>query len=65
MAQSVPNASPEPPDRDDQRTTFRPDIPSSARIYDYFFGDKEHTRSRLVLHFLAGADDRAASSAGC
>ena len=38
----VPNASPEPPDRDDWRTTFRPDIPSSARIYDYFLGGKDN-----------------------
>jgi hypothetical protein len=36
----APNAPPEPPDRDDWRTTFRPDIPSSARIYDYFLGGK-------------------------
>lgn len=38
----VPNALPEPPDRDDWRTTFRPDIPSSARIYDYFLGGKDN-----------------------
>jgi hypothetical protein len=36
----VPNAAPEPPDRHDWRTTFRPDIPSSARIYDYFLAAK-------------------------
>jgi len=36
----VPNAAPEPPDRDDWRTTFRPDIPTSARIYDYFLAAK-------------------------
>ena len=28
--------------RDDWRTTFRPDIPSSARIYDYFLGGKDN-----------------------
>jgi len=38
----VPNTSSEPPDRDDWRTTFRPDIPSSARIYDYFLGGKDN-----------------------
>src|SRR5580692_12076815 len=38
----VPNASSEPPGRDDWRTTFRPDIPSSARIYDYFLGGKDN-----------------------
>jgi len=38
----LPNASPEPPDRDDWRTTFRPDIPSSARINDYFLGGKDN-----------------------
>jgi S-adenosyl methyltransferase len=38
----VPNASLDPPDRDDWRTTFRPDIPSSARIYDYFLGGKDN-----------------------
>src|SRR5580692_2083198 len=27
---------------DDWRTSFRPDIPSSARIYDYFLGGKDH-----------------------
>jgi len=37
-----PHASPDPPGHDDWRTTFRPDIPSSARIYDYFFGGKDH-----------------------
>lgn len=31
-----------PPDRDHWRTTSRPDIPSSARIYDYFLGSKDH-----------------------
>ena len=29
-------------DVDDWRTTFRPDIPSSARIYDYFLGGKDN-----------------------
>src|SRR5579859_1881203 len=29
-------------DRDDWRMTFRPDIPSSARIYDYFLGGKDN-----------------------
>src|SRR5260370_5717479 len=38
----VPNALPEPPDHDDWRPTFRPDIPSSARIYDYFLGGKDN-----------------------
>lgn len=38
----VPNALPEPPDRDDWRTTFRPDIPSSAPIYDYFLSGKDN-----------------------
>src|SRR5580700_227785 len=38
----VPNASSEPPGRSDWRTTFRPDIPSSARIYDYFLGGKDN-----------------------
>ncbi len=32
----------EPPDRDDWRIAFRPDIPSSARIYDYFLGGKDN-----------------------
>src|SRR5580704_6816321 len=27
---------------DDWRTSFRPDIPSSARIYDYFLGGKDN-----------------------
>lgn len=27
---------------DDWRTTFRPDLPSSARIYDYFLGGKDN-----------------------
>jgi hypothetical protein len=27
---------------DDWRTTFRPDVPSSARIYDYFLGGKDN-----------------------
>jgi hypothetical protein len=39
---NMPNASPDPPDHDDWRTTFRPDIPSSARIYDYFLGGKDN-----------------------
>lgn len=30
------------PDRDDWRTTFRLDIPSSARIRDYFVGGKDN-----------------------
>jgi len=38
----APYASPDPPGRDDWRTTFRPDIPSSVRIYDYFLGGKDH-----------------------
>jgi len=39
----VPPAGPsDPGDRDDWRTTFRPDIPSSARIYDYFLGGKDN-----------------------
>jgi S-adenosyl methyltransferase len=38
----APNALPDPPGRDDWRTTFRPDIPSSARIYDYFLGGKDN-----------------------
>jgi S-adenosyl methyltransferase len=29
-------------DRGDWRTTFRPDIPSPARIYDYFLGGKDN-----------------------
>ena len=36
------NAPPEPPGRDDWRTIFRPDIPSSARIYDYLLGGKNN-----------------------
>jgi hypothetical protein len=36
------NGPPEPPGCDDWRTTFRPDIPSSARIYDYFLGGKNN-----------------------
>jgi hypothetical protein len=36
------NPPPGPSDRDDWRTTFRPDIPSSARIYDYFLGGKDN-----------------------
>ena len=38
----APRASPDPGGRDDWRTTFRPDIPSSARIYDYFLGGRDH-----------------------
>ncbi len=41
----APYASPDPPGPDDWRTTFRPDIPSSARIYDYFLGGKNHFRA--------------------
>jgi len=37
-----PAGSGGPGDRDDWRTTFRPDIPSSARIYDYFLGGKDN-----------------------
>jgi hypothetical protein len=37
-----PAAPGERGDRDDWRTTFRPDIPSSARIYDYFLGGKDN-----------------------
>jgi hypothetical protein len=36
------NRPPEPRDRDDWRTTFRPDIPSSARIYEYFPSSKDN-----------------------
>ena len=36
----APNPQPGPGDHDDWRRTFRPDIPSSARIYDYFLGGK-------------------------
>jgi S-adenosyl methyltransferase len=36
------NGPAEPPGRDDWRTIFRPDIPSSARIYDYFLGGKNN-----------------------
>jgi S-adenosyl methyltransferase len=39
---ATPCASPDPGRRDDWRTTFRPGIPSSARIYDYFLGGKDH-----------------------
>ena len=39
MAPDGPSA---PGNRDDWRTTFRPDIPSSARIYDYFLGGKDN-----------------------
>ena len=38
----APNGPPAPGNRDDWRTTFRPDIPSSARIYDYFLGGKDN-----------------------
>lgn len=31
-----------PADRDDWRRTFRPDIPSPARIYDYLIGGKDN-----------------------
>ncbi len=31
-----------PRERDDWRTTFRPDIPSPARIYDYLLGGKDN-----------------------
>jgi S-adenosyl methyltransferase len=27
---------------DDWRLTFRPDIPSPARMYNYFLGGKDH-----------------------
>src|SRR5580658_4508976 len=36
------NPPPGPGESDDWRTTFRPDIPSSARIYDYFLGGKNN-----------------------
>src|SRR5580658_8199359 len=36
------NPPPGPGESDDWRTTFRPDIPSSARIYDYFLGGKDN-----------------------
>jgi hypothetical protein len=45
MSGDDPKAPHKPPgsgDRDDWRTTFRPDIPSSARIYDYFLGGKDN-----------------------
>jgi hypothetical protein len=38
----APNGPPTPGNGDDWRTTFRPDIPSSARIYDYFLGGKDN-----------------------
>jgi S-adenosyl methyltransferase len=38
----APDGPPTPGDPDDWRTTFRPDIPSSARIYDYFLGGKDN-----------------------
>jgi hypothetical protein len=47
----VPNAALEPPDRDDWRTTFRPDIPSSARIYDYFLGGKDNYPADRVADY--------------
>ncbi len=31
-----------PKEADDWRTTFRPDIPSPARIYDYLLGGKDN-----------------------
>lgn len=34
--------SPHDHDHDDWRTTFRPDIPSPARIYDYLLGGKDN-----------------------
>src|ERR1700721_2800099 len=37
-----PVPPPGPPDRDDWRIIFRPDIPSSARIHDYFLGGKDN-----------------------
>lgn len=38
----APDGPPAPGTPDDWRTTFRPDIPSSARIYDYFLGGKDN-----------------------
>jgi S-adenosyl methyltransferase len=38
----APDGPPAPGGPDDWRTTFRPDIPSSARIYDYFLGGKDN-----------------------
>jgi hypothetical protein len=38
----APNPQRGPGDHDDWRRTFRPDIPSSARIYDYFLGGKDN-----------------------
>jgi hypothetical protein len=35
-------------DDGDWRTTFRPDIPSAARIYDYLLGGKDGGHDRLV-----------------
>ena len=32
----------DPKEADDWRTTFRPDIPSPARIYDYLLGGKDN-----------------------
>jgi hypothetical protein len=39
----------------DWRTTFRPDIPSSARIYDYFLGGKDNfPADRAAAEEIAG-----------
>jgi hypothetical protein len=42
-------------DSDDWRTTFRPDIPSPARIYDYLLGGKDnYPADRLAGEEIAG-----------
>src|SRR5271156_262061 len=45
---------PGPGESDDWRTTFRPAIPSSARIYDYFLGGKDNYHAdRDAAHQIA------------
>jgi hypothetical protein len=41
-APMAPDGQSAPGSPDDWRTTFRPDIPSAARIYDYFLGGKDN-----------------------
>jgi S-adenosyl methyltransferase len=41
-SQKDPQGPGQPDDRGDWRRTFRPDIPSPARIYDYLLGGKDN-----------------------
>jgi hypothetical protein len=48
----------------DWHTTFRPDVPSSARIYDYFLGGKNHfpadrAAAEEIIRLLPGVCESA------